>query len=351
MTVVVFSKNPNASRMKFPRRPRTGPQVEVEPVGRLRKVLPALEPGQLVYLDMTGLGELERRRALAVLARSTGLYFGVIDPMGRVSDVASLFHAGTVDYIGREFRRTGLGARRLERVMAFARTARAQPSLQTAALPADQQAREAGPDRWAGVVPGREHTFAFLFVEVDSVEAMKRRSGAENLSRAMETFRAFIERMVTPHDGRLWTWAGFGGLVLFPLRARGCADDREQAGPGSPVLCGLRIALSRILYDVEESPLPVILSFRMALSTGSMIYSEKDTGGVVAESLNEIFHLGQKFARPGQFVLTEGALELAHERLRCCCVPAGTFEGRRIHRMVTPRYPAFQKEGEWPAGV
>ena len=164
----------------------------------------------------------------------------------------------------------------------------------------------------------------------------------------METFRAFIERMVTQHGGRLWTWAGFGGLILFPLRSH--PDDDESAAGASPLLCMLRVALARILYDVEESPLPAILSFRMALSTGSMVYRERDTGAVIAESLNAIFHLGQKYTGPGQFFLTEDALGLAPERLRSTCVPVGSFEGRRIHRMVIPRYPAFHREGEWSAG-
>ncbi len=352
MTVVVFSKSPNSPRMKFPRRPRTGPEVEVQPVTRMRRALPSLCSGQLVYLDLAGLGEVERRRALAALAKAPGLHVGVIDPLGKVSDVASLFHAGVVDYLGKEFRRTGLTARRLERVAAFAAARGLQPGGTPAAQVADaadgQQA--AGLDGWGSVVPGREHAFAFLFVEVDGIEAMKRRSGADNLSRAMESFRSFIERMVGPHGGRLWTWAGFGGLVLFPLRPGPSDGEGEQNGAGSPVLCMLRIALGRLLYDVEECPLPASLSFRMALSTGSMVYREKDTGGVIAESLNTIFHLGQRFARAGCCVLTEEALALAPERLRRLCVPAGTFEGRRILRLAAPRCPAFPREGECPAG-
>lgn len=347
MKVVVFSKRPNSARMRFPRRPRTGPEVTVYPVGQMRRVLPGLEPGLLVYLDVSGLGELERRRAVGMLQKGVGMLFGVIDPLGKEPDVAGLFHAGAVDYIGREFRRTVLTPKRLDRVMGWVRSVR--PSV-VQALEEPEQDTQPAPEGWAGVIPGREHDFAFLFVEVDNVEAMKRRHGAENLSHAMDTFRAFIERIATPHDGRLWTWAGFGGLVLFPIPSRGGPGAGDPAAAGSPVLCGLRIALSRIFYDAEESPLPSVLSFRMALSTGSIVYRESDTGAVIAESLNSIFHLGQKFARPGHFVLTEDVLELAPQKLRGMCQLAGTFEGRRIHRLATPRYPALQKEGEWSSG-
>lgn len=343
MRVVVFAKKPNTVRAKFPRRPRTGPEVEVLPLAHMRRVLPTLEPGLLVYADASGLSDIERARAIALLAKTDALLFGLIDPAGKVSDVASLFHAGAVDYIGKEFRRTGLPAKRVERVLAFAKARRPQgPPVKP------EQAAPAA-DGWAGVVRGKEHPFAFLLVEVDGADEMKRRHGQENLSHALATFRAFIERLVVQHEGRIWMWTGFGGLALFPLRAAESPARWEPSGPSSPVVCGLRIALSRIFFDVEESPLPSRLSFRMALSSGTTIYREKDTGGIVSDSLNSIFHLGQKFAGPGQFLLTEEALELAPQRLRGACVPAGSFEGRRIFRMLMPWYPCSRREEECPS--
>ncbi len=340
MRVVVFAKKPNAVRAKFPRRPRTGPEVEVLPLVHIRRVLPTLEPGLLVYADASGLSEVERARTIALLAKSDMLLFGLIDPAGKVSDVASLFHAGAVDYIGKEFRRTGLPAKRVERVLAFARARRPQ------SLPSRSERLPAASDAWAGVAPGKEHPFAFMLVEVDGADEMKRRYGQENLSQALATFRAFIERLVVQHDGRIWMWTGFGGLALFPLRAAEVSARWEPAGSSSPIVCGLRIALSRIFFDVEESPLPSRLSFRMALSSGTTVYREKDKGAIVSDSLNSIFHLGQKFAGPGQFVLTEESLDLAPQRLRGACVPAGSFEGRRILRMLMPRYPSSRREEE-----
>ena len=343
MKVVLFSKKPNPTRAKLPRRSRSGPEVEAHPFSHMRRVLPTLEAGLLVYVDVSGLSDVERIRAIALLAKRPGLLFGLIDPASKVPDVASLFHAGAIDYIGREFRRTGLTAKRLEKVLAFAEATRPRAEPERPAEPA------VALEGWPGVVPGREHPFAFLFVEVDGADDMKRRYGQENLSHALDTFRAFIERIVPLHEGRIWMWTGFGGLTLFPLRATETRARWEPSGGYSPVVCGLRIAMSRIFFDVEESPLPSRLSFRMALSVGSTIYREKDTGEIVSDSLNSIFHLGQKFARPGQFLLTEEALDLAPQRLRGACVPAGSFEGRRIHRMVTPWYPTSKREGECPS--
>jgi hypothetical protein len=188
----------------------------------------------------------------------------------------------------------------------------------------------AGTDGWGLVEDGREHRFAFLFIEVDDAEEMKKRYQPDNLASAMETFRGFVERMVAPHGGRTWMWSRFGGLVLFPLR--------EPDFPA--VLCGLRLILSGIFYDAEESPLPGRLSYRMALSVGATVYKATDTGRIVSDAVNSIFHLGRRFTRAGQFLLTGEAAALAPEQLRPLLAPVGTFEGQRILRLLKPALAA-----------
>ena len=181
-------------------------------------------------------------------------------------------------------------------------------------------------DGWQDIAPGKEHSFAFLFVEVDDAEELKKRHEPENLVNAMETFRAFIERIVQQYGGRLWMWGRFGGLALFPL------STPTSAAP----LCGLRILLSRVFYDVDESLLPGSLSFHMALSVGTTVYQKGDTGRIVSDGVNSIFHLGRKYAQPGQFLMTAEACELAPPELRGHMVPGGSFEGRRIMRLLRP---------------
>jgi hypothetical protein len=121
-------------------------------------------------------------------------------------------------------------------------------------------------------------------------------------------------------------WSRFGGLVLFPLR------DQMPFAP----ICGVRILLASIFYDVEESLLPGRLSFRMALSVGRIVYHDGDTGRIVSDAVNSIFHLGRRFTRPGQFVLTADAYDLVPAQLRGYFEPAGAYEGRRVLRMLRP---------------
>jgi hypothetical protein len=335
MKVLLFAASPTSLRRLRALRNRKTIQFEVLPLARLRSTLPGTEAEALVYIDVGGLGERERSRALAAISDFPRLRFGIIDSTGAVKDVAALFHSGAVDYIGKKITPAALTAGRLSVVEDYA------PAHDGTAVDGGETDQGDGlttwvaAESWAGIVAGREYRFAFLFVEADNAEELKKRHEPDNLATAMETFRGYVEGIVTLHGGRLWMWSRFGGLALFPLRDAACPV----------VLCGLRLMLSQIFYDAEVSLLPGPLSFRMALSIGSTIYHENDTGGIVSDAINSIFHLGRRYAHPGRFVMTEEAAQLAPAQLREHCAAEGTFEGRRILRMLRPRSMSGERDG------
>jgi class 3 adenylate cyclase len=330
MRVLVFSKTKQAWLKSRTRHAGEGLSLEVYPFDALRRNLPTIGKGSLVYLDMAGLGPREQNRRVGVMEENPDVLFGVIDFTGSVSDPASLFRRGAVDYMGKPLAKVGLSAARVSEVVAYARSQRGETG-EPAVTDLEQAART-----WAQIVEGREYQFYFLFIEVDDAEEMKKRYGHENLAHALDTFRSFIDRGVSPYGGKLWLWSGFGGIVLFPVGGRICM----------PMVCAFRLQLLRPFYDVEESPLPNYLSFRMALSLGSMIYREKRTGGIICDALNSAFHLGQRFTEPGRFTLTADVHRVVPDVLKDFCVHAGVFEGKKIYRVRAPLYPSTQREGD-----
>jgi len=324
MTIVVFTDAPRRILALAHFRGRGTGDLETRPRRDLKRALSSLELAPLVYVDVGGLSGPERARVLALVSASPRVRFCILDPADEVSDVAAVFHAGAVDYLGKAAVGAKPTPKRRAAVQAFARAVGKAPQEGPAAPGADLQAAQS--DGWADIAGGTEHTFAFLFVEVDAAEEMKKRYEQENLAAAMSTFREFIEKTAGPFGGRSWMWSRFGGLVLFPL---------HHPAPFAP-LCALRILLSSIFYDCEQSILPGRLSFRMALSVGRTVYREGDTGRIISDAVNSIFHLGRRFTRPAQFMLTSDAYELVPQQLRDFFLPAGSYEGRRIYRMLRP---------------
>ena len=82
----------------------------------------------------------------------------------------------------------------------------------------------------------------------------------------------------------------------------------------------------------------------MALSVGSTVYHDGDTGRIVSDAVNSIFHLGRRFTRAGQFLLTGDAAELVPPRFAASSSLPGSYEGRRIHRMLRPSSASGMRE-------
>jgi hypothetical protein len=295
---------------------------------RLAEVLPSLAPGDLLYVDLSAFPAAEARPRLKRLLARDDLFLGVIDPKGTVKDVPSLFHDGAVDYVDGSAWKGGIAPRRLARAAAYARTLGRYPEAVERPVPTARPGHPSGTD-WSRLTEGEEYTFSLLFIELDGAEGLERQFGATNLTDALASFRAYVERSAAPFGGRAWIWSRFGGIVLFPF------DGRHEHAAS----CGLSMTLYKYLYDIEQSRFPQFVSWRMAAHLGEVAWRERATGTLVSEALNSVFHLGQQFVPAGCFHVTDDIRALAAEPLRNFFVPAGQYEGRRVWRMRRPLAP------------
>lgn len=326
MNILVFTRSKKLpEKLKLRRRKDVVEDVRFVRLEEFPALLKAATGPTFCYLDISGIEETKISGYLKSLKKKENVLYGIIDPSGKIKDVALLFHEGAVDYLNRRSLENGVGMSRLKTVLDYAQSV--HPTVLAEAAASAEAIRQApyilsGSD-WSSVVPGGEYTFSMMFIELDGKDQMQKRYGAQNLSVALSSFRAYIEGFVKKFGGRLWMWFSFGGIILFPFDAKTC-----------PALtCGFRLMVFKHLYDIEDSHFPHFLSFRIVLQIGNTPYTERDTGHIVSDSLNSIFHLGQQFVRPGNFCVTEEAMRFGHSALRDFFVAADTFEGRKIFRM------------------
>ena len=117
-----------------------------------------------------------------------------------------------------------------------------------------------------------------------------------------------------------------GLVVLFPFDGKRC----------SAILTCFRMMLDRNIISAEDISFNALISYRIALHIGNTVYRKRgDTGGIISDSINSIFHLGQKYAESGNFYITQDAFSFIPKGLSDYFVPAGIYEGRRIMQMRT----------------
>lgn len=287
------------------------------------KAIPAL-----VYLDRSCLTEEEIDKLIKYLARKQGVYWGLIDPKNQSVDIGALFQQGGADYAGPSVMKDGISLNRLKGVQKYLREYRKVivdnlPKKDQAEIPGGLMPVKQG---WREIISGKEYTFFLIYIELDDKSDMEKKYGARNLSVALKSFRQYVESSLKPYGGRIWIWSRFGGIVLYPF-----SPDNTDF-----IYSVFRMKLFKELYDVEDSLFPNILSMRMVLYLGNLVYVKENTGQIVSDTLNSLFHLGQKYAEKGNSYITEEVFQFIPVQLKDFFVPADDFDGRRIMRMKAP---------------
>jgi class 3 adenylate cyclase len=155
---------------------------------------------------------------------------------------------------------------------------------------------------------------------------------------------SFMKEKLTAADGRIWSWAGDGGIIAFALgehtrRAVRFAVEVQTAIP--------------IFNLTDESEAPVDISLRVGIDTGKVKFN-LDTGKIVSDVLNYAAHLEKKATMPGCVSLSRAVYDLLSPRLGGLFQVGGLFEDkdyyttqRRLDGLLFER----SSEGEKPAGA
>ncbi len=289
---------------------------------KLKKGLKQVQPGTLVYVDISTLDETNRGKTLKLCQKLDQCHVGIIDSKGVIPDVAELFHRGASDYIGKNQYREGITQKRLKTVTAFKKL---DISEEITAIRSDYISSDIG---WENIKPGNEYTFCFMFIELDNQKEIKSVYGGQNFDQFQERFHNLLEMLLNPLEGKIWMWMDFGGLALIPFDGKKC----------DAILKAFRMILNRRLYLAEHLETNIDITYRIALHIGNTEYKQRgETGKIVSDTINSIFHLGQKFAGPGDFCMTSELFPFIPPGMKPCFLPAGEFEAREIMKMMLPR--------------
>ena len=326
MRIAVFSDD-DAVRSAFSEvMNASSDSILIRPAGEYKSFLKKCPRDTFVYIDVSTLSDAGRNQLTSLFKKYYDICYGILDPGGVIEDVAELFHAGCSDYMGSEILKKRISAKRIKRCADFC-----APRLNTTATDSDRVRRSCyllSGNNWDAVKSGHEYTFCFMFIELDHQREFKKAFGEAYQKKVVNSFRSFVESAVTPDGGRIWIWMEFGGLILFPFDGKRCPA----------ILTAFRLMLARKTTIRAEYPqLSLLPTYRIALHLGNTVYKSRgETGTIVSDSINSIFHLGQRYTEPGNLYLTKEVLEFAPSGLEKMFLPAGTYEDREILRMRLP---------------
>jgi len=296
------------------------------------------ENGDMTYLDVSGLADAELKKALAQIKKNCkDKAWGIIDQKGNIRDVAPLFFDGACDYLGNGFFKdsSSVDLKRIKDAVQWQSKLISASSTGTAE-DNSSRAPSAGflnsgiklPSEktfpgWKKIRAGQDMPFYLLFCSLQGKTPLDTRLTDKALANVHNRFLAYLEDNFFEGDGLLWMNSGKDCLFLIPPKAK-CVEAAVKAS--------ISMIISAPLIVFETLNITVPSNFVFALHYGTLNYNPPgETGTVVSDAVNFIFHLGNKYAQPGRLTIS-GELpdKTIPPPLQDCFCPAGSFENRKI---------------------
>ena len=134
----------------------------------------------------------------------------------------------------------------------------------------------------------------------------------------------FLEHKLNDYDGRLWNWAGDGGLLAFTFDGH---VDRA-------VMCAVDIQSSLPLFNISPTtPITERVELRLGVDTGTVTFLS-DTGRIISDVINYAAHLEKNATQAGYVSLSQRVCFQCSPRILSIFEDAGDFEGRPYRTTV-----------------
>ena len=148
---------------------------------------------------------------------------------------------------------------------------------------------------WGCLRDGKTYDIAVGSIDVVGNSKMVKKYGM----RKMETFyyqlMCFLKEKLKKYDGRMWSWAGDGGICAFAFK-----NHVSRAA-----LFALDVQSSIPLFNLrQDKPVPENLKLRIALDTGKVKFY-CNTGQIVSDTVNYAAHLEKSGTEPGKVAVSD----------------------------------------------
>ncbi len=309
---VLLASRSKASELLF-----SGVELSRLPPAEIDTALEHVRADSVMYIDFGSLPKKAAQELVSSLGASRSVHWAVLDRSRSWSDPAALFHAGAIDYLGPEAAEGTVNPARLALIESFiersdSRVIKSRKAHRQATLPP-----------WDCLVEGKAYDMLILYLGIWDADGMRVRLGENRFTRFKSSVLNLAASLIQEHGGILWITDDRSCLALFPPEALNGLFTSCMS-----TLAGMRL-ISYEQFRLEQEV--GWLSF--CFQTASVPWQKPgQTGKIISDALNYIYHLGRKFLRPCVIDLVDDTITELAPRLAALLKDAGSFESRPVHR-------------------
>ena len=175
---------------------------------------------------------------------------------------------------------------------------------------------EVRPD-WGALKNGRSYDVTVASMDIVGSSELVNRFGRKKMEKFYSFFWTSLGERLAVYDGRIWSWAGDGGILAFAFK-----NHRERAAR-------FAIEMQRVMPLINShtrNPINEDVAIRIGMHSGKVAFLN-DTGKMISDVINLAAHLEKRATEPGNVSITESIWKTLPEKLKHHFDPVGDFEG------------------------
>src|SRR5271157_1533875 len=177
---------------------------------------------------------------------------------------------------------------------------------------------------WGCLKDGRDYDITVASLDIVGNSAKVRKLGTRRMEKMYFTLWSFLREKLASVDGRIWSWAGDGGIIAFALR------DRQARA----VRFAVELQSTVPVFNLTSSGSPAgDVALRLALHSGRVKFCI-ETGTIVSDVINYAAHLEKSSTLPGTVSISRPVYEALPPRMASIFRFGGLFEEKDFFRTV-----------------
>ncbi len=174
---------------------------------------------------------------------------------------------------------------------------------------------------WGVLKNGKEYPMAVASVDICENSKLVREYKTAVMEKVYYRLGNFLRHKLDLYDGRIWSWAGDGGIFAF----------RGEEKLSAAVSCCLEILYSLPVFNLwPDNPIRGDICLRIGMDFGTVKFYE-DTGRIVSEVINYAAHLEKQSTQPMALSVSDSVYAGLPDSLRKPFKKKGEFEGRSAY--------------------
>jgi class 3 adenylate cyclase len=171
---------------------------------------------------------------------------------------------------------------------------------------------------WGALRNGKEYSTVIASVDICKNSELVRKYKPGMMEKVYYRLWSFLKHKLDQYEGRIWSWAGDGGLFAF----------RSEKSVPDAVSCSLEILYTLPVFNIQAyKPIKDEICLRIGMDYGPVKFFE-DTGRIVSDVINYAAHLEKQATEPGNLSISNDIYTRLPASMKAVFKNKQEFEGK-----------------------